>query len=342
MRAILLGVLVLAGCETLEAPDDSIPCDQVSVVVGANTPPDGVRADTKLRGYVMSPDGVAVRRVTVQGIVAKRIGFNFSEWEADLPIVTLRRLALDALDGEEATDVVPVELSLFAEHACGWQESTAVIDVEPGDGMVTSLAVALRAPNASTTFIPADGSVPATVEVTTPQGVGSGTPVELTVTGGRVLASRVILQAAGSGGGSASTLAFATEEGTVRVDARVEDVFASGTILAVGAPDISPSGGMLLAGQSIDVAVETRGALRECEAIGSANLVATVSGSNLGEVPVTSFADPTRAIVRVTASETENGGRLTLTCRDVYGQTTRAVFEHGGGATPPPEQEPPP
>lgn len=116
----ILALACLAACGS--APDDSPECtsDAGRVVVRILKGPseDPVKEDLAVLGTATHEDGLAIRRVLVDGIEAKKDTFNFETWSVSIPLLTLQGQAGTTVDAR-------VEIPVEAEDPCGWLEAAS-------------------------------------------------------------------------------------------------------------------------------------------------------------------------------------------------------------------------
>ncbi|MCA9622445.1 MAG: hypothetical protein KC731_25660, partial [Myxococcales bacterium] len=144
-------------------------------------------------GGVVHKRGFAVHRVTVLDEAAENVEFNFTRWSATLSAETLK--ARRNGDGMLTVDATAVD-------TCGNEQSADVTIklVEP----VASLAFAEPGIPGGESFLPADGTTPATLELTA-NAEAAGATVSLQVSGGGLFPGLSSNDVVLSGDGSAST-----------------------------------------------------------------------------------------------------------------------------------------
>jgi len=109
--------LALAGCDDFDfdpdIDDGSCPADIAITVTAAPATLAPTAEAVTVRGTAEIGAGVAIRRVTVDGVDATATSFNFAGWSAQLPAAALRsRVADPAVDQK-------IEVAIAAVAACG-------------------------------------------------------------------------------------------------------------------------------------------------------------------------------------------------------------------------------
>jgi hypothetical protein len=124
MAALL--VLALCGCNITDDRDalrgQDNPCALAEAKVSGSiltaAPQEPVSGDLRVRGEATHEAGLAIRRITVAGIVAENNGFNFEFWSVLIPLERLREL-------RTASNEVQLEARAF--DACGNQFSLGML-----------------------------------------------------------------------------------------------------------------------------------------------------------------------------------------------------------------------
>jgi hypothetical protein len=324
MRTLhFLPLIPLAACTALapEAQDCSGEI-QVNVFADGETPigSDGVT----LTGTATHTGGLAIRSLVVGGVPATNGGNNYLTWSATLLLSQLRALDVDG-DGS-----VPVPVT--ARDACDAVLSdtdavTLTLDANP-EVKVERLALTVSVPGGGD-WIPADGTHPALLSLTA-NPAAAGAVVDLDVSAGTLLGAPVTLAGDGTADATATALLTVDTAVTVVVIATAEGVATSATLVAAGAPVLSPDSGSLLPGAQIAVEVWSDGEIASCAAYAEDSDVIAVtgaSGSLYGGGEVSDTDADGRWELTLAASDTAPAGAtVDLRCCDTYDQCGAGTY----------------
>lgn len=326
--------LLLAACGTYVDPQ-SLDCSVDSDITGSATSAAGttvVRDTLTVTGTAFHPEGRAIRSVTVGGLPASNTGFNFETWRVDLPIEQLLSLDSDA-DGS-------VALTVSAQDACDHPTPqitdplTILVDRTPGV-VVESLDLMATIPS-GVSWVPADGSVAATITVTAnadaadalvSMSSGGGTLAGLTDGAARLAGD-------GTSPATASLLFTSTTPGTALITASADGVLDSVTVLVAGPPELvpgtQPSGVYLSPGQSLPVTVWTDGEVDWCTAYGASptDIPVTTGGATLygAQAASDTTGDGRPDIVVGPVADLSAAASVEVYCCDRYDQCGSATY----------------
>lgn len=334
MRIILV-LVSLVGCAQTE---EELVCEGTLDVVVKELQAEGdiLRDDLPVMGTASHSGGFAIRSITIGGVAADNTGFNFSTWEALVPIEALTALArttpakTDDTTGEPLTGIA--DLAVLAVDACGDSHvGSAVdpveVDLTPEDVIEQGALTVTLTNDDGRDYVPANGSWLTTVTVTAPV---DATGVEVTLQSGdgtfigTLDGNVTTLTAAQDATQAVAWLDPSTSSAQAFVSAVAGGATAYGWIAVVGAPTLAPSSGNLSPGDSLTVAVRTDGDIDTCSVSGAGSdlLSAEHAGTPLsGEDTQVADQDGGGTEIVVAADpEAKSSATLSLTCCDVYDQ----------------------
>jgi hypothetical protein len=198
---------------------------------------------------------------------------------------------------------------------------------------VDQLAFASPAIPGNAGYLPADGLIPAVLQLTA-NAEAAGAIVHIAPSFGTVdgLAARdVVLSGNGTGPSSASVLYTSSIAGTAVITASAGSRTAVLSLRVAGPPQMLPGTFTLAAGQSSLVSVDTQGTLDTCQATPVSGLSVTSGGRDLfaGPTALTDGNGDGHPDITVEAASVLTGPvSTTITCRDVFGQSVSGQY-HG-------------
>ena len=334
----LLGIVV-AACgddarDTLSCPDDAGGFTQTTAHVAgfvSFTPPStplSVGDTLVIEGTANHEDALAIRAITIAGVPADLVDFNFRRFRAVVRYEDFVTANLAATPGQARVEAI-------AEDACGQQHPFAelAVAIDPTPLIdVDGLTVAIDYPG-NRGYVPADGVTSATVSVVA-DGRAGGAQVAVTALGATM---------AGADGGRITLVADATDPqravgsfqmattvaGTTLVTATIDGVVATAGLVASGPPLAVPASATLVPGAAFEVRIQTDGTLARCQATAAVGLSATHQTQDLtaGPVAMSRDADQHYIITVAAAADATADAAMTLTCTDDFGQFGTARFQ---------------
>ena len=113
--ALLALALSLAGCAEPEIDDEGCSPTTSAARITLTAAPATLAPDAEavvVRGTAMIESGIAIRRVTVDGVDATATSFNFGGWSAQLPASAIRPRVKDPMVDET------IDVAVTAVDAC--------------------------------------------------------------------------------------------------------------------------------------------------------------------------------------------------------------------------------
>ncbi|XXX76121.1 hypothetical protein WMF30_51580 [Sorangium sp. So ce134] len=277
---------------------------------------------------------VAIREVTVGGVVAALKDVGRLEWEAQLYEQDLERNRKE----DEAT------LHVEAKDLCGtpYPIDDVVVPLGPAPGLaVTELAVEVVPPMEGECSVPADQRALALVRVTA-SAASAGAAVTVEASQGALLgsgASKLDLQLRAAGDrAEATTYLVPEKQGSAVVSAYAKGATAPPVVLpVVAAPEISaPTVGLRRAEPHV-FTVRSRGNLASCvleEGVAGAASVTVVDpplgpiagAVSVGREPVSCEEVESLRVQVLFAESAPDGATVTLRCFDTYAQEGNATI----------------
>lgn len=321
---LVLGITLLVGCspEPLCERDSSMR----GVVGNANKENLQVIVRDKLTVTGRLASEVYIRSVRVNGELASSTSGNFEGWSAVLPAQALQVAA----SGDRAT------VTATATDICGTEYliDSFEVPVELSNAVVTNLTLAADV-DEQRCYVPVGGRHPLRV-VASADASSAGAEVQFSsVPQASFSAPRARLKP-GELGAEIDTFFTAEVPGRHLVS-----VVGAGAregplgILVVGPPTFSPNALSLDRGQAARLLVRSAGNIANCTAYSTHGGVAwaRIDAADLlaGAVPVSSGAgdceqEEIGAVDVGFESRAPPGAKLTLRCRDIYGQEAEAVI----------------
>lgn len=336
MRALLtIGLVCLLSCtedsedrnNPFEIPDTEVRCEDASstnitVVVTSGTGQQRLGGDVTLSGTARQSKGLAIRRLTVDGVAVTAGRLNYATWSVVIPAASLGKVESGP----------PLELAIEAEDACGstFSSKETVTLVAPLSG----LDVTVTYPNPEAPYLPATGDAQAIVRVSA-DASAIGAPVTVRSSDPALVFlgrenEQVTLQAAENEKAAAQVLVSGEKAGTYTIEASGEGQSSLETVRIIGPALIFPGQATLGPGDTLDVNVITEGVVQSCQATPSAGITVTSGGQNIAITPAADDADGDGSIdLTVTTSDMATApASVSVTCRDPFGQvTTVATYE---------------
>ncbi len=337
MRWGALGLLTVCamGCEEFEPPEagecgaknDNDVIGGAAVVSPLAFP---VRGDITVRGTAQHLGDLTLRSVTVGGERSQPLdgAFNFERWTLTIPFGVLLTQRRDPA----TNDVI---LPVRASDSCGYTYTIGelMIPVEEAPLVqVTELDLAVTIPSGRG-YLPAEVSAPAAVEVrANPDAAGA--PVALKATSGAFTGSGFDTQTVTLSLSSDGTAATATAlyegggAGAALLTATTSEFVASAPVSVLGPFAMAPAGATLKPGQTIEVSLLGDGEfaeLRACTASPTTDVVVYSGDRFDGDLSQGGDLVGAKFTVEVSPDLLEDE-RVTVSCRDVWGQTVVGVF----------------
>lgn len=327
--AFLLITVFVTSCQTPASDVEDSLCGQVSGQINPLPPNQIVYGDLKIRGSATQKGGLAIRSITVLGISATPLIYDFSSWEVLLPFDTLRNNTTDGV----------VKLTAIAIDACGEKSQVEFpsINVTIDPAAIASLKKSpLLIPSypGNAKYLPADGSASASITVVTNlEAVGLKLNVTKSI-GDFIPNISELLLVPGTDDlnqkAAVGTFLFRSMvPGLAIIVAQGQGAPAGSlTVPIIGPPRLEPAGAMLTAGIQINVVVNTDGGtVRFCQASPSSVLTAFSGGHNLAMDPaaVDTNGDGRPDLIISSAAGAAMAS-ITVTCVDYYNQLARATF----------------
>ncbi len=308
----LLALVASAGCDTPPS-EPSCPLSTVADVSGMvmfSLPPvQPLSGDLVVTGSAQHNRGFAIRQVLVNGVEATNSGFNFSSWTVTVPIATL---------AADADMTGAVTLRAQAVDSCGatkqfFQSPPFAVTLTPGI-RIQQIQLKVTPPD-SQDFIPANGTIPATVLLTAnPEAAGA--TVNLSTSIGSlegVVANAVTLAGDGKMQPATASLLFTSgKAGNALITAAAQSQTAVATVLVADPPLLVPASASMAAGQEITVSALSEGNVTRCDATSSLDFVTTTTNVSPAHVD----------IVIQAAKMANSGGAVKITCVDAFGQAS--------------------
>jgi len=329
----LLGTLFFApAC----APPGTIDCDvsgETRVSASAGDPDAVVTADLQFVGVTTQSEGFAIRSVTVGGLQATSVDFDFASWSVTLPFGMLKTLPAALPAGAPDADVVTVSVPVIAMDACGKSSSTSVmVKVARRPQIhVDTLTMTPQYPGGQI-YIPANGLFPLILTLTAnPEGAGAQATLSSTAGGtfgGDGAQQTVVLSGDGTAGASATTFFSSTQPGVTVLSASSKMTTSVLPVRVAGPPTLFPSVATLSPGQGIRVTVSTEGAIHQCSATPVAD-VSVLSGVHDLMVTPTAIdvSGDGKVDIDITVAATlKKAATLTITCSDPFGQFSSGTY----------------
>lgn len=302
-------LLALYSCNT-SAPAANPDCEggasgQITATAQFS-PGNPQRHDLVVTGTAADDRGLAIRSVTVSGVLATNTGFNFSTWTATVPAATLAAQA----DSSGQTTISVVAVDSCGATVNAYTSPAFAVDLTPGI-RVDSLQITLTPPGGEA-FIPANGSIPASLRITAnPEAAGAVVAVSASIgTIDGAVGGTVVLSGDGHTMPAAASLLYqSTKSGNALVTASAKDQTATAAVLVAGPPLILPISATVGIGQKLTVTAISDGSVDSCAFTATPGLA--VSSTQVS---------PTRIDITVDATKASAGDVATGTCRDAFGQ----------------------
>ncbi len=322
------------ACEP-EVADQSLGClDAVAadpLFTGAiltGQPVEPVAGDLELTGTLEHTENFAIRRVSVAGVAAENLDYNFSRWKVTIPVGTLNLAKPDPATGV-------VTLAAEAVDVCERRAVFDSLDVVAAGALgknVTRLALELSYPDGQD-YAPT--TVARAVEVTVRANVeAAGGVVGLRFDGeavGTISGAGSVALVADGEDATAQTTAYVTSAGTQLLLGEIAQTRAQAQLRAVGPPALVPNEVTLSAGQSQRVTVVTDGRVERCWASGSSGVSVTSGEADLmleeGGTDLT--GDGSVDIDIAVDVGVDAQGSVTIRCEDVFGQQVMSSYSFG-------------
>jgi hypothetical protein len=306
--------LSLFACEDEVVPACSkarqeLTTDARQPLVGLVIPAGIPTGDTVITGNLYRPDGLAVRRVFVDGLSADNKGADFSHFAVTVPLATLKANA----------GKVDVVVETNCPDLDDKYRKTETIALTPVGATALTLDIESGA-------LPTTRQASKSITITTDRALVGGT-VSLSTTlgvfdGGMTTTTRALVDDGTNATAYASLLALPPEKnalpaGTATIIATAGGITKTDSVTFVPPPRLLPATLALTqtATSSIDL-VDVTGTVT-CSLSASAGITAV-----LGSAPITNTPQPAtmNAQVIVTANNAPLGSSATLTCIDPLGQ----------------------
>jgi hypothetical protein len=341
---IIFALLSFSSCDLsgidLSGPDDLPNCSSeggtIEVVADQRLSVTPVTGSILVTGIARHPRGLTIQRLLVGSVPATNTSFNFATWSAELSAAALARLAASPDAGSPEAVVIPI----VAFDVC---------DVGAPRGKATFTASVQAAPQTRVTRLRvvrvADGLRPeGTAPLTAPVVLelranleASGVSVRLELspgTSGATFANgaaqtSVTLLPSDTDEAIARVAVTGREPGTAVITALAGAVAAGVPVRFVGPPRVFPATQSPIPGQRVVVTALSDGEVSQCELSPATSAAFTVTGFDASGVATVGRQTAEFEIVRTAAT----GPGLTVTCRDTFGQSSRATI--AAGVTPP-------